>query len=121
MIGEVWTYEAIKPNNGIAKVRPILIIGSDANNQLQYVDIHYVILSSSADCGIYDVELDEKAASNIGLKSASIIKTTKIYTGAKSKLGAKIGELPNEKKEEFIKKYRNYQEDIVTKFLLEED
>ena len=121
MIGEVWTYEAIKPNNGIAKVRPILIIGSDANNQLQYVDIHYVILASSADCGIYDVELDEKTASNIGLKSASIIKTTKIYTGAKSKLGAKIGELPNEKKEEFIKKYRSYQEDIVTKFLLEED
>ena len=51
MIGEVWTYEAIKPNNGIAKVRPILIIGSDANNQLQYVDIHYVIVSSS-DCGV---------------------------------------------------------------------
>lgn len=26
MIGEIWTYRATKPNDGIEKVRPILII-----------------------------------------------------------------------------------------------
>ena len=69
----------------------------------------------------YDVKIEQNVATSIGLQRERVIKTTKIYTGAKSKLGAKIGELPNEKKEEFIKKYRSYQEDIVTKFLLEED
>ena len=51
MIGEIWTYAATKYSGGTPKVRPILIIGNDANNQLQYVDIHYVIVSSS-DCGV---------------------------------------------------------------------
>ncbi len=49
MQGEIWTYVASKPNNGKLKVRPVLVIGDDANNNLQYVDIHYVIISSSAD------------------------------------------------------------------------
>ena len=34
MVGEIWTYVAVKPNNGASKVRPILIIGDDSNNQL---------------------------------------------------------------------------------------
>lgn len=50
MIGKIWTYVAPKPNDGTLKIRPILIIGNDANNQLQYVDKHYVIVSSSSDC-----------------------------------------------------------------------
>lgn len=87
---------------------------------MKYVDIHYVIISSSADCGIYDVEIDSFTASSIGLQRASVIKTTKIYTGPKSKLGVKIGELPVAKNKEFIQKYRNYQEDIFSKFFDEQ-
>ena len=59
MIGEIWTYKAIKPNNGLEKVRPILVIGNDANNGLQFIDINYVIVSSSSDCGQYNVEIDQ--------------------------------------------------------------
>lgn len=98
MIGEIWTYMAIKPNDGTVKARPVLIIGDDGNNQLSYVDVHYVIISSSAECGLYDVEIEEKIAKEIGLNGKSVIKTTKIYTGAKSKLGSKISELPSEQK-----------------------
>lgn len=118
MTGEIWTYVATKPNNGLQKVRPVLIVGNDGNNQLQFVDLHYVIISSSADCGVYDVELDEVLAKSIGLDRKSIIKTTKIYTGPKSKMGKKIGELPIDKKLEFIEKYKDYQLDIVSKFQL---
>lgn len=120
MIGEIWTYVAIKPNSNDKKIRPVLIIGDDANNQLCYVDIHYVIISSSADCGIYDVILGEKLAHNIGLQSSSIIKTTKLYTGPKSKLGVKIGELPQDKKKEFIEKYKDYQKSIMLNFIMED-
>ena len=117
MIGEIWTYVATKPNNnGEQKVRPILIIGDDGNNQLQFVDIHYVIISSSADCGSYDVELDYSMAQSIGLSRRSVIKTTKIYTGPRTKMGQKIGELPESKKAEFIQKYKDYQLDIISKF-----
>ena len=119
MIGEIWTYAATKPNNKDKKIRPILIIGDDANNQLWYVDIHYVIISSSADCGIYDVEIDEELAHSIGLQRESIIKTTKIYTGPKSKLGVNIAELPLETKNEFITKYRDYQNNIMSNFLID--
>lgn len=59
---EVWTYEAIKPSDGKSKVRPVLVIGDDSNNQLQFVDIHYVIISSSSMCGIYDVLINEEDA-----------------------------------------------------------
>lgn len=117
MIGEIWTYVATKPNNNsITKVRPVLVIGSDANNQLHYVDIHYVIISSSADCGIYDVKLEKDVATSLGLARASVIKTTKIYTGPKSKLGVKIAELPSDTKKEFIQKYNAYQSDIINHF-----
>lgn len=34
MVGEIWTYIATKPNNGLTKVRPVLIIGDDKNNKL---------------------------------------------------------------------------------------
>ena len=116
MIGEIWTYVAIKPNDGISKIRPVLVIGDDSNNQLKYVDIHYVIISSSAECGKYDVELDESLAKEIGLNGKSVIKTTKLYTGTKSKLGSKIGDLPKDKKIEFFTKYKEYQENLMKNF-----
>lgn len=116
MQGEIWTYVASKPNNGKLKVRPVLVLGDDANNQLQYVDIHYVIISSSADCGVYDVKINKKVAESLGLKSESIIKTTKIYTGPKSKLGVKIADLPNDLKKEFISKYKDYQMNLCLNF-----
>lgn len=116
MIGEIWTYVAIKPNDGTPKVRPVLIIGNDSNNQLQYVDIHYVIISSSASCGVYDILLEEPLAKELGLNGKSVIKTTKIYTGTKSKLGAKICDLPKEIRKEFFNKYKSYQENLIREF-----
>ncbi len=116
MTGEIWEYEATKPSDGMLKSRPVLIIGDDGNNQLQFVDVHYVIISSSADCGIYDVELDASLSNQTGLYKKSVIKTTKIYTGSKTKMKHKIGELPSDKKKEFIQKYKDYQLDIVSKF-----
>ena len=76
--------------------------------------MHYVIISASADCGLYDVELEEETALAIGLSHRSVIKTTKIYTGPRTKMGQKIGELPVSKKEEFIKKYTAYQQNIIS-------
>ena len=116
MPGEIWTYQAIKPNDGSVKPRPILIIGNDSDNGLQFVDIHYVLISSSAECGIYDVEINDEEAIKIGLKSKSVIKTTKIYTGSKTKLGTKISSLPLNIKSEFIQKYSAYQENLLNKF-----
>lgn len=116
MIGEIWTYVATKPSDSLTKVRPILIIGNDKENGLKFVDIHYVIISSSANCGKYDIELDEKIAKSIGLARKSIIKTTKIYTGSKSKLGNKINDLPDDIKKEFIEKYKEYQLNLILKF-----
>ena len=105
MIGEIWTYVATKPSDNLKKVRPILIIGNDSDNGLKFIDIHYAIISSSADCGKYDIELAEDVSKRIGLDRKSVIKTTKIYTGSKTKLGNKIGDLPEEIKKEFINKY----------------
>ena len=113
MIGEIWTYKATKPSDNLEKVRPVLIIGNDKSNELQFIDINYVIVSSSASCGKYDVELKGEVAKEIGLNSDSIIKTTKIYTGSQTKLGRKIGELPEDKKAEFKQKYKEYQENIL--------
>lgn len=113
MIGEIWTYKATKPSDSLQKVRPVLIVGNDKENGLQFVDINYVIISSSAVCGKYDIELKGYIAKKIGLNKDSVIKTTKIYTGSQTKLGSKIGELPLNKKEEFKQKYREYQENIL--------
>ncbi len=113
MIGEIWTYKATKPSDNLEKVRPILIIGDDEENGLKFVDINYVIISSSASCGKYDVKIKENQAIKMGLSKESIIKTTKIYTGSKMKLGKKICDLPVEIKEEFKQKYRKYQENII--------
>lgn len=115
MIGEVWTYKATKPSDNLEKVRPVLIIGDDEDNGLQFVDINYVIISSSASCGKYDVELKDEIAKDIGLNRNSVIKTTKIYTGSKMKLGSKIGELPETKREEFKQKYTEYQNSIFNR------
>lgn len=49
MIGEIWTFKATKPNDNLEKVRPVLIIGDDKENGLQFIDINYVIISSSAE------------------------------------------------------------------------
>lgn len=87
MVGEIWTYIATKSNDGNLKTRPVLVIGDDSNNGLKFVDIHYVIISSSSECGLYDIELKEDVAKKVGLNGRSVIKTTKIYTGTKSKLG----------------------------------
>ena len=109
MVGEIWTFKATKPSDNLEKVRPVLIIGNDSSNNLKFVDLHYAIISSSAECGKYDVKLSDDEAKKIGLARKSIIKTTKIYTGSKSKLGIKIGNLSEEKREEFKKKYKDYQ------------
>lgn len=109
MVGEIWTHVATKPNDNMVKIRPVLVIGNDNANELKFVDIHYVIISSSSECGKYDIELNDDIAIKIGLTKKSIIKTTKIYTGSKSKLGNKIGDLPKEIKDKFINNYKEYQ------------
>ena len=119
MIGEIWTYKAIKPNDNLEKTRPVLIIGDDDNNGLSFCDIHYVIVSSSAEIGIYDIEINDILAKEIGLIWKSVIKTTKIFTGSKYKLGKKICDLPDELKEKFITNYKNYQLNMINKFSIE--
>lgn len=115
MIGEIWTYKATKPSDNLEKARPVLIIGDDGDNGLNIIDIEYVIISSSSECGYYDVKIEENIAKSIGLERESVIKTTKIYTGSKSKLGRKICDLPMEIKEEFKEKYKNHQSNIINK------
>lgn len=113
MVGEIWTYKATKPSDNLEKIRPVLIIGDDGKNELKFIDINYVLISSSALCGKYDVKIDEKIATSIGLAKESVIKTTKIYTGSKAKLGKKICDLPNKIKQEFKQKYSQYQKDLI--------
>lgn len=111
---EIWTYLAQKPsNNSSIKPRPVLVIGDDACNNISIVDISYVLISSSAECGEYDVEINENLAKSMGLDRKSIIKTTKIFTGSKSYLGSKICDLPEEIKSEFIDKYKKYQDCLI--------
>jgi len=114
MIGEIWTYKATKPSDNLEKVRPVLVIGDDKENGIKFIDINYVIISSSAPCGKYDVEISEEVAKKIGLNRKSIIKTTKIYTGSKMKLGKKICDLPLAIREEFKEKYKAYQENLIS-------
>ena len=113
MIFEIWTYKATLPNSNQIKTRPVLIIGDDSENELNIVDIHYCMVSASSLKGKYDVDIEEKTAKNLGLTKASIIKTTKIYTGSRGLLGDKICDLPNQLKNEFIDKYKKYQDSIV--------
>lgn len=117
MTGEIWTYVATKPSDNMVKIRPVLVIGNDGANELKFVDIHYVIISSSAECGKYDIELNEEQAIKIGLTKKSVIKTTKIYTGSKSKLGNKIGDLPSELKEKFVTNYKEYQQKLLEEMI----
>lgn len=116
MIGEIWYYKAKIPNNDGYKSRPVLVIGTDANNNLIYTDIHYVIISSSSEAGIYDVVISERVARKINLTRQSVIKTTKIYTGPRNLFERKIGILPEELKDEFIKKYQDYQNQLINTF-----
>jgi len=109
LIFEIWYYKAILPNSGGIKARPILIIGDDSKNNLSIVDIHYCLVSASSQKGDYDVEISEEKARELGLKRASIIKTTKVYTGSKGLLERKVCDLPKELKSEFIQKYKAYQ------------
>ena len=48
VIGEIWTYKATKPSDNLEKIRPVLVIGDDGDNGLEFVDINYAIISSSA-------------------------------------------------------------------------
>ena len=114
MIGEIWTYKATKPSDNLEKIRPVLVIGDDGDNGLEFVDINYAIISSSASCGKF--EINEETAKCIGLKRPSVIKTTKIYTGSRQKLGCKIGDLTDELRKEFMCKYKEYQENIMDKW-----
>ena len=120
MIGEIWYYKAKLPNSDEYKVRPVLVIGNDANNNLLYADIDYVIISSSSPVGIYDVVIEENIAKSINLIRKSIIKTTKIYTGPRTLFERKLGVLPENLKQEFINKYREYQNQLINSFLIEE-
>ena len=76
----------------------------------QYKDILELFIKN------YDVEINEETAKYIGLKRPSVIKTTKIYTGSRQKLGCKIGDLTDELKKKFMCKYREYQENIMNKW-----
>jgi len=71
------------------------------------------LVSASASKGKYDVEIDDVTAKNLGLSRASIIKTTKIYTGSRGLLERKICELPLELRKEFADKYKQYQHNLV--------
>lgn len=114
--GEIWTCKSTMPNDGKIKPRPVLIVGNDEDNKLKYCDIHYAIVSSSACKGKYDVEIDENLAKEIGLERKSIIKTTKLYTFDKTMFYQKVGDLPKEKKKEFLEKYKKHQKNIEESF-----
>ena len=62
------------------------------------------------------LEINEDMAKKIGLNRKSVIKTTKIYTGSRMKLGSKIGDLPIELRNEFKNKYEEYQKSIISKW-----
>jgi len=115
MILELWYYKATLPNNGGTKHRPVLIIGDDGDNGLSIVDIHYCLVSATAVKGEYDVEIDDDTAKNIGLSRASVIKTTKIFTGSKGMLGSKISTLPDDIKNEFVQNFTRYQANLNSK------
>ena len=112
LILEIWYYKATLPNSGGTKDRPVLIIGDDQENSLNIIDIHYCLISASAPKGRYDILIDTTEATELGLLRASVIKTTKIYTGSKNLLGRKICDLPKNLKDEFIEKYKSYQSKI---------
>lgn len=113
MAGEIWVYYSPKPNDNKFNGRPVLVIGDDSTNGLKFVDISYVIISSSSETGKYDIEISEEQAIKIGLERKSVIKTTKIYTGSKSYLKSKIGDLPKKLKKEFVENYKTYQKNII--------
>jgi len=115
MNGEIWYYKAKLPNSDEYKARPVLIIGDDSNNNLFFTDIHYVLISSSSNIGIYDIEISNKIAKELGLTRRSIIKTTKIYTGPKTLFERKVCDLPENIKAQFIKKYQEYQTSLIIK------
>ena len=115
MIFEIWYYRATLPNSGGTKLRPVLIIGNDAENKLSIVDIHYCLISSSSSKGEYDVEIDDATAKGLGLTRASIIKTTKGYTGSQHLLERKVCDLPDALKVEFAEKYKRYQKHMIEK------
>ena len=114
MIFEIWYYKATLPNSGGIKGRPILIIGDDGENNLSIVDIHYCLISSSSPKGKFDVEISDPVAKSLGLSQASVIKTTKVYTGSKGLLERKVCDLPKDLRDEFIAKYKEYQSGIMS-------
>ncbi|MCL2840271.1 MAG: type II toxin-antitoxin system PemK/MazF family toxin [Defluviitaleaceae bacterium] len=116
MILEIWYYKATLPNDTGYKARPVLVIGNDSENNLSIVDIHYCMVSSSSSVGKYDVEISEKQAKELGLTRASVIKTTKLYTGSQRLLERKVCDLPDDLKAIFSKNYKAYQNTIFANF-----
>jgi len=114
LILEIWRYKAKLPNSVEVKLRPVLVIGNDAENKPKIVDIHYCIVSATAPKGEYDIEIEEKRAKELGLDRKSVIKLTKIYTGSQSLLEGKICDLPSDTKKEFIKNYKAYQSNLIS-------
>ena len=115
MILEIWYYKVVLPNSGGYKARPVLIIGDDSGNNLSIVDVHYCLLSASSSLGEFDIEITEKMAKSLGLPRASVIKTTKIYTGSRNQLERKVCDLPRDLREEFATKYKAYQNTLISK------
>jgi mRNA-degrading endonuclease toxin of MazEF toxin-antitoxin module len=113
VIFEIWYYKAVLPNNGGIKPRPVLVIGDDGANELRIVDVHYCLVTSSGECGKFDVLIDEPAAKQIGLTRKSIIKITKIFTGSRNLLERKVADLPESLRSEVREKYAAYQRGII--------
>ena len=66
------------------------------------------------------VVIDEEIAKQINLLRKSVIKTTKIYTGPKNLFERKLGTLPDELKQKFVKKYQEYQNQLINDFITNE-
>ena len=113
MIFEFWYYRATLPNSGEVKPRPVLIFGDDKENNLRIVDVHYCLVSSSSQKGAFDIEIDDQKSKELGLTRASIIKTTKMYTGSRRLLERKICDLPQDIKTTFIENYKRYQQSLM--------
>ena len=110
---EIWYYLAPLPNGNAFKSRPVLVIGNDSDNGLKIVDIHYSLISSSSEPGKYDVVIDEEMAKELGLSRASVIKTTKLYTGSDKHLERKICTLPHALRDKLVEQYRAYQNHLL--------
>ncbi len=113
-VGEIWTFLVPLTNDNTKyKARPVLIVSVN-EDFVHYESINYVVISSTSVEEKYDVVIRDEVASKIGLQSKSIIKTTNIYTENKTSLGHKIGDLPKYILKQFKKKYRAFQDYVLS-------